>query len=116
MKIHDEFLPEETFATCLNHMPQPCVDPVVEYAGGILLTRRQNEPAKGEWFWPGLYRGEPLDRQHDEYRVVTGPPEDTNRYVRRISTGSISCSRVRGMVWSEQYRKYIPLASYSRLE
>jgi len=28
-----------------------------------LLTRRQNEPAKGEWFWPGsrLYKGERLD-------------------------------------------------------
>ena len=87
-------------------MPQPCVDLVVEYEGGILLTRRQNEPAKGEWFWPGsrLYKGEgvetrhtipvvyhvvpegeqeiALDSQHDDYRVVTEPPEDANRYVR----------------------------------
>lgn len=63
MKLHDHFLPEETFSTCLTNMPQPCVDLVVEYDGGILLTRRQNEPAKGEWFWPGsrLYKGERLD-------------------------------------------------------
>jgi colanic acid biosynthesis protein WcaH len=63
MDVHDEHLPEETFATCLEHMPQPCVDLVVEYEGGILLTRRQNEPAKGERFWPGsrLYKGERLD-------------------------------------------------------
>ena len=63
MDVHDDYLDEETFATCLNHMPQPCVDLVVEYDGGILLTRRQNEPAKGEWFWPGsrLYKGERLD-------------------------------------------------------
>jgi len=63
MERHDDFLPAETFATCLDNMPQPCVDLVVEYDGGILLTRRQNEPAKGEWFWPGsrLYKGERLD-------------------------------------------------------
>jgi colanic acid biosynthesis protein WcaH len=43
-------------------MPQPCVDLVVEVDGGILLARRTNEPASGEWFWPGsrLYRGEEL--------------------------------------------------------
>jgi colanic acid biosynthesis protein WcaH len=63
MDIHDERIPTETFATCLDNMPQPCVDLIVEYEGGILLTRRQNEPAKGEWFWPGsrLYKGERLD-------------------------------------------------------
>ena len=63
MDAQDEYIPEETFAACLNHAPQPCVDLVVEYDGGILLTRRRNEPAKGEWFWPGsrLYKGERLD-------------------------------------------------------
>jgi len=63
MDLQDDHIPEETFATCLNNTPQPCVDLVVEYEGGILLTRRQNEPAKGEWFWPGsrLYKGERLD-------------------------------------------------------
>ncbi|MDS0259748.1 NUDIX domain-containing protein [Haloarcula sp. S1CR25-12] len=63
MQLQDEFVPTETFATCLNNAPQPCVDLVVEYEGGILLARRQKEPAKGEWFWPGsrLYKGEELD-------------------------------------------------------
>ena len=63
MQLHDEHIPAETFATCLDNMPQPCVDLVVEYEDGILLTRRQNEPAKGEWFWPGsrLHKGERLD-------------------------------------------------------
>jgi ADP-ribose pyrophosphatase len=142
MDVQDDRIPESTFATCLNNMPQPCVDLVVEYEGGILLTRRQNEPAKGEWFWPGsrVYKGErlddaavrvareelglesatierlgvsehfwavssvdgvgsrhtipmvyrvrpegdqliALDDQHDEYRVVTAPPDGANRYV-----------------------------------
>jgi colanic acid biosynthesis protein WcaH len=142
MDQQTEYIPEETFATCLEHTPQPCVDLVVEYEDGILLTRRQNEPAKGEWFWPGsrIYKGErlddaatrvareelglypvsterigvsehfwertsvegletrhtipivyrvvpepgqsiTLDSQHDEYRIVTAPPEDAHRYV-----------------------------------
>ena len=92
MGLHDDFLPEETFSTCLNNMPQPCVELVVEYDGGILLTRRRNEPANGEWFWPRsrLYKGERLDdaavrvahEQHDQSRVVTAPPDGANRYVR----------------------------------
>lgn len=63
MDVHDAHIPEETFATCLEHVPQPCVDLVVEREGGVVLVRRQNEPARGEWFWPGgrLYKGEPLD-------------------------------------------------------
>jgi len=63
MEVDDEFIPEETFAECLATMPQPCIDLVVEHDGGILLARRTNEPARGEWFWPGsrLYRGESLE-------------------------------------------------------
>jgi colanic acid biosynthesis protein WcaH len=40
----------------------PSVDLVVDYDDGILLARRQNEPAKGEWFVPGgrIQKGEPI--------------------------------------------------------
>ena len=34
MELYDERIPTETFATCLDNMPQPCVDLVVEYDGG----------------------------------------------------------------------------------
>jgi colanic acid biosynthesis protein WcaH len=63
MDVHDEHIPEETFATCLQHLPQVCVDLVVEVDDGVVLGRRTNEPAKGEWFWPGgrIYKGESLD-------------------------------------------------------
>jgi colanic acid biosynthesis protein WcaH len=63
MDVQDAYIPEAEFATCLRHMPQPCVDLIVEYDGGILVARRENEPASGEWFWPGgrLYKGERLD-------------------------------------------------------
>jgi len=63
MDVQDAHIPESDFATCLRHMPQPCVDLVVAYDGGVLLARRQNEPAKGRLFWPGgrLYKGERID-------------------------------------------------------
>jgi len=63
MNTQDAHVPESDFATCLRHTPQPCVDLVVAYDGGVLLARRENEPAKGRLFWPGsrLYKGERLE-------------------------------------------------------
>jgi colanic acid biosynthesis protein WcaH len=60
MDTAHEYIPPKTFATCLEHQPQPCVDLIVDIDGGILLTRRRNKPAKGRWFWPGgrIYKGE----------------------------------------------------------
>lgn len=63
MEVHDEPIPEATFATCLAHLPEACVEVVLEHDGGVVLARRTNEPASGEWFWPGsrLYKGEALE-------------------------------------------------------
>lgn len=60
MDVHDEHLPAELFAEFTAHLPEVCVELVVVRDGGVLLARRANEPAKGEWFWPGgrLYKGE----------------------------------------------------------
>ena len=63
MEIHDEYVPEDLFAEFTGRMPQVCVEAVIRMEGGVLLTRRTNEPAKGEWFWPGsrLRKGEHLE-------------------------------------------------------
>ncbi|WP_101297061.1 NUDIX domain-containing protein [Halegenticoccus soli] len=64
MKVHDESVPMEQFERFLNSMPQVSVELVISFDQGILLLRRRNEPAKGEWFWPGtrLYKGETFDQ------------------------------------------------------
>lgn len=75
MEVHDEFIPEAEFATVLRRVPQACVELVVEHDGGVLLCRRTNEPARGEWFWPGsrLYKGEQLtDAAHRVAREELG--------------------------------------------
>lgn len=63
MKVHDEHVPDDLFAEFTARMPEACVEVVLDHDGGVLVAKRTNEPAKGEWFWPGsrLYKGEELD-------------------------------------------------------
>ena len=63
MEIHDVYLPEELYTDFLTNMPETCVEVVLQHQGAVLLAKREIEPAKGEWFWPGsrLYKGEPTE-------------------------------------------------------
>lgn len=63
MEVRDEFIPEETFAECLDRMPQVCVEVVLVEDGRTVLVRRTTPPVEGEYFWPGsrLYKGERLE-------------------------------------------------------
>ena len=63
MDVHDERIPDELFSAFLDAMPQVSVEIVLEHDGSVLLVRRTNEPAAGEWFWPGtrLYKGETFE-------------------------------------------------------
>lgn len=63
MEVDDELVPEALYTEFIGRMPEACVDVVVEHEGAVLLGRRTNAPAKGEWFWPGsrLFRGEELE-------------------------------------------------------
>jgi colanic acid biosynthesis protein WcaH len=56
------WIPDDVWADIVAHMPVPSVDLVVDCADGVLLARRQNEPASGEWFVPGgrVKKGEPI--------------------------------------------------------
>jgi len=47
------YLPEETWETVVRSVPLVSVDLVVHHDGGVVLGKRTNEPAKGEWFVPG---------------------------------------------------------------
>ena len=49
----DKPIPPEQWETIVANVPLVSVDLIVEYDGGVLLGKRQNEPAKGEWFVPG---------------------------------------------------------------
>lgn len=63
MKVHDSRIPEDLFAAFLERLPQVSVELFLETNRGVLLLRRTNEPAAGEWFWPGtrLFKGETIE-------------------------------------------------------
>ncbi|MFB6179086.1 MAG: GDP-mannose mannosyl hydrolase [Halorientalis sp.] len=49
----DKPIPDEAWATIVENVPLVSVDLVVETEEGVVLGKRENEPAKGEWFVPG---------------------------------------------------------------
>jgi colanic acid biosynthesis protein WcaH len=53
---------DDVWADIVRNSPVPSVDLVVDCDDGVLLAKRQNEPAKGEWFVPGgrIQKGEPI--------------------------------------------------------
>lgn len=46
-------IPPTEFRTIVANVPLVSVDLVVLHRGGVVLGKRRNEPAKGEWFVPG---------------------------------------------------------------
>jgi colanic acid biosynthesis protein WcaH len=47
-------IPDPLYAEILRSMPIPCVDLLIlDARDRILLVRRTNRPAKGEWWFPG---------------------------------------------------------------
>ena len=49
----DKPIPSAEWKTIVTNVPLVSVDLIVEHDGGVLLGKRENEPAKGEWFVPG---------------------------------------------------------------
>lgn len=47
------FIPDELYARILRSVPIACVDIAVVARGGVLLVRRKDAPARGEWWVPG---------------------------------------------------------------
>lgn len=48
-----EWISDEEWATIVRRVPIVSVDLVVSFDDHLILGRRRNEPAKGEWFVPG---------------------------------------------------------------
>jgi len=46
-------VPESAWKDVVEHSPLVSVDLIIEFEGGVLLGKRENQPAQGEWFIPG---------------------------------------------------------------
>ena len=53
MPTEEKPIPPSKWQAIVENIPLVSVDLVVEHDGGVLLGKRENEPAKGEWFVPG---------------------------------------------------------------
>lgn len=58
-----DWVPETVWIDIVKYVPIPSVDLLVFAHGGVLLAKRKNSPAKGEWFVPGgrVHKGETLE-------------------------------------------------------
>ena len=64
------WIDEKIYKKIIDLIPIATVDLLVVYKGHLLLLKRNNEPAKDEWFTPGgrIYRGETIEEA--AYRVL----------------------------------------------
>jgi hypothetical protein len=53
MPSKEKPIPPSEWRVIVENVPLVSVDLVVEHDGGVLLGKRENEPAQGEWFVPG---------------------------------------------------------------
>ncbi|MFB6184903.1 MAG: GDP-mannose mannosyl hydrolase [Haloarculaceae archaeon] len=60
---HDGFVADQQWTVVVRNVPIVSVDLVVRSGDGVVLGKRTNEPAKGEWFVPGgrVRKNERLD-------------------------------------------------------
>ena len=57
-------IPTSFYNRILSVIPVPCVDLVIVHKGKFLMGKRINEPAKGQWFFPGgrVFKEETLEQ------------------------------------------------------
>jgi colanic acid biosynthesis protein WcaH len=67
----DRWIPDEEWRTIVANVPLVSVDLVIDHDGGVLLGKRENEPAKGEWFVPGGTVHKNESRTDAVHRVAT---------------------------------------------
>ena len=91
------WIPDSTWEEIVAHAPIPSVDLVVDCVDGVLLARRQNEPARGEWFVPGgrVQKGEPIRETvhrvaREELGVDVAIEEELGTYDHFYETADVS--------------------------
>lgn len=91
-----EWIPDEIWSDIVEHVPIPSVDLLVVTDDGLLLAKRRNEPAKGEWFVPGgrIHKGESLQETvhrvaREELSVDVVIEEELGAYDHRYETANV---------------------------
>ena len=48
-----KLIPQKLYNQILENIPIPCVDIAIIYNGAVLIVKRKDRPAKGQWWVPG---------------------------------------------------------------
>jgi len=61
--IKEDFIPDSLYNKIVKCMPIPSVEAIIVKDDTILFLKRKNEPAKGQWWFPGgrIRKGESLE-------------------------------------------------------
>ena len=91
-----EWIPDDVWSDIVEYVPIASVDLLVVIDDGLLLAKRQNEPAKGEWFVPGgrIQKGESLEEAvhrvaREELDVDVVIEEKLGAYDHRYETADV---------------------------
>jgi colanic acid biosynthesis protein WcaH len=77
-------IPESLYHQIVATLPIPSVEALITYQSSVLLLKRNNDPAKNEWWLPGgrIRKGERLqDALHREVREETGLTVRVNKLI-----------------------------------
>lgn len=94
------FVAEELYTQILQVMPIPCVDLLItDGAGNVLLLLRKNEPAAGQWWFPGgrVLFGEKREdaakrKLEEECGLVATQFEEIGTFDLLLDTGQDACA------------------------
>ena len=89
------FIPSDFYNEIVNLMPIASVEAVIKMDNALLFLKRKNQPAKGQWWFPGgrIHKGESFEQTL--YREVK---EETN-----LEISSYKFINVYSRVFSERH-------------
>lgn len=87
-KYESDFIPSALYDQIMQLMPIPSVEAVIVIEGSLLFLRRKNNPAIGQWWFPGgrIHRGESFDETlRREVKEETGLEVESYRFIKAYS-------------------------------
>ena len=83
-----DFIPSALYEQIMRLMPIPSVEAVIVMNGSLLFLRRKNDPALGQWWFPGgrIHRGESFEETlRREVKEETGLEIRSYRFIKAYS-------------------------------
>ena len=87
-KFESDFIPSTLYDQIMRLMPIPSVEAVIVMNGSLLFLRRKNNPAIGQWWFPGgrIHRGESFEETlRREVKEETGLEVKSYRFIKAYS-------------------------------